>query len=117
MRSHHPIVTIARAVCIFLGFTHIGAQLFFSTFDLALMVSGISGLLAGILATRPSTSNIFLLVVCTLGISAISVDAYRYYTSVHVPGNYYAWPEAVLFVLAFIVIGVSVVRIKPATGS
>ena len=91
-------ITIARVICIFLGIVHLFGQLFFGIFEIVPTIAGISGILAGSLSTASRTSATLLLIVALTGVFAVSADAYDYYASVHAPGNYYAWPEAVVFI-------------------
>ena len=90
-------INISRVICIFLGIIHLFGQLFFGIFEVVPTIAGVSGILAGSLSTASRSSATLLLFVAPVGVLAIGTDAYNYYSSDHAPGNYYAWPEAVVF--------------------
>ncbi len=93
----------SRVICGFLGFVHLFGQLFFSNLEVAPTISGLSGLMAAILSGSRNTGRL-LPAVCVAGVLAILSDAYSYYSSPHAPGNYYAWPEAVLFAVVLLLL-------------
>lgn len=72
-------------------------SLFLGILEIAPTITGISGILAGSLSTASRTSTVLLLFAAPIGVLAIGTDAFNYYASDHVPGYYYAWPEAAVF--------------------
>ncbi|RKZ71203.1 MAG: hypothetical protein DRQ48_04330 [Gammaproteobacteria bacterium] len=103
------IMIAARIWSGYMGFNYIFGQLFFAMFDYSSTITGISGLLAAILASKKSRTNIkrnrFILVCCVLGVSGIIYGTYEYYAQNNSPGNYYAWWGHYSFLAALTVIG------------
>ncbi len=97
------ILIASRIICGFLGFVHLFGQLFFSNFEVAPTISGLSGLVAATLSGSRNTGPL-LPAVGVAGVLAIVSDAYSYYSSPQAPGNYYAWPEAALFAVALLLL-------------
>lgn len=87
-----------------MGIVHLFGQLFFGAFAIVPIIAGISGILAGGFSKASYTSAKLLLLVASAGVLAVGVDAYDYYASDQIPGNYYAWPEEVVFVAALLFI-------------
>ncbi len=100
----NPVITTSRFICAFVGAMYLFGQLFFGAFAVAPTIAGVCGVLAGTVGAANRTSLWLLLPVCTVGVMAVGADAYDYYVADHAPGNYYAWPEAVIFAVAFLLI-------------
>lgn len=87
-----------------MGIVHLFGQLFFGAFSIVPTIAGVSGILAGSLRKASRSSAKLLLLVAPAGVLAVGADAYDYYASEQVPGNYFAWPERVVFVAALLLI-------------
>ena len=91
----NPFFLIVR-VCIFLlSFIYIFGQLYFNNFAIHSIITSITAFIAAILSgnnliRRTYIKNI-ILVFCCIAITSILYDAYVYYSSTHIPGNYYGW--------------------------
>jgi hypothetical protein len=97
-------IIMSRVICVFMGIVHLFGQLFFGVFALVPTIAGISGIIAGSLSAASRAPAKFLLLVAPLGVLAVGADAYECYASEQIPGNYYAWPEEVVFVGALLLI-------------
>jgi hypothetical protein len=106
------LLTVARAYVIFDATTgFLFGQIFFGRFDLAAFVSGVFGLVAGVLSAKRYKHSVVLnrlvLISCLVAIGGVVADAYRYYSAVAVPGNDYHWFLGGLFVVGLVIIASS----------
>ena len=95
---------MSRVICVFMGIVHLFGQLFFGDFAIVPTIAGISGIVAGGLSAARRIPAKLLLFVTPLGVLAVGADAYEYFATEQIPGNYYAWPEEVVFVGALLLI-------------
>jgi hypothetical protein len=110
MRAH--LLTAARVWVVFdatIGFLF--GQLFVGQLDLAGLVAGVFGLLAGVLSAKRFQNSVHLnrlvLVSCAAAIGGVAADAYSYYTTLNVQGNDYPWFLSGIFVFCLCVIAFS----------
>ena len=106
------LLTVARAYVVFDATTgFLFGQLFFGRLDLAGLVAGVFGLLAGALSAKRFKHSVVLnrlvLISCLAAIGGVVAHAYRYYSALDVPGNDYPWFLDGLFVLGLCIIASS----------
>ncbi len=102
------LLFITRAYLFGYGFIYLFAQLFFNSFEfsftLAALAAFTAGSFGGIHKPGMPWKHWLTVAACCVGAGAIVFRAYDYYTSPHTIGNYYAWPEAALFVISFVIV-------------
>ena len=106
------LLTVARAYVIFDATTgFLLGQFFFGRFDLAGFVSGVFGLIAGVLSAKRYKHSVVLnrlvLISCLMAVGGVAADAYRYFSALAVPGNDYPWFLGGLFVVGLCIIASS----------
>jgi len=106
------LLTVARAYVIFDATTgFLLGQFFFGRFDSVGFVTGVFGLVAGVLSAKRYKHSIVLnrlvLISCLVAIGGVVADAYCYYSALAVPGNDYPWFVGGLFVVGLCIIASS----------
>jgi hypothetical protein len=111
------LLSITRAYVVFVGASgFLFGQLFFGQFSLAATLAGLSGVISGILGRRITTrARLLTSLVCAAGLAGVAMDAFHYYSELHIPGNYYAWFLIGPFAAGLVFIGY--LNVKPTTAN
>lgn len=103
------LLGIARCYVIFVGAAgFLLGSVFFNTFFVGALLAGLSGVAAAVsdwFATGRPRINRAVPVLCAGGLIGVALDAFRYYTQLDFPGNYYAWPMIGPFAAALVLLG------------
>ena len=106
------LLTAARVWVVFDATTgYLFGQLYVGQLDLAGLVAGAFGLLAGVLSAKRFQNSVRLnrlvLGSCSAAIGGVAADAYGYYSTLNVQSNDYPWLLSGIFVLCLCVIAFS----------
>lgn len=89
------LLHVARGYVVFFGAAgFLFGQVFCGNYSIPATLAGVAGVLTGLISWLPSRSLVVRAIVTLCGVAGVvgvTMDALHYYTTLHSPGNYYAW--------------------------
>lgn len=112
---------LGRGVAVWFGVVMFFGQVFCNNFTMPGNIMGCSAVLAALFSwmseRRVPLSRFFVVLACISGVTGVVLDAMYYYTTVHAPGNYWAWFLFGPFCIVLLFIAVAAIAGKASDAS